>query len=163
MLKTIAIRNKWQAATLIKELCNYRLNNQMPWFQTCVGALQDTLLHGICISHQEWRYQEREKTQRVVFQDPISGEETVEEVDSVEVIEDRPGIRLVPPENFRFSPAADWVDPANSSPFLQEMMPMYVQDVKERMGKGTPKVGEPKWRDIPVEHLQSGQGFISLR
>jgi hypothetical protein len=123
----------------------------------CVGALQDTLNHGICISHQEWRYQERGKSQRVTFVDPVTGEETHETVQSVEVVEDRPNIRLVPPENFRFSPAADWVDPANTSPYLLEMIPMYVQDVKERMGKASPKAGEPKWREIPTDALQSGR------
>ena len=49
---------------------------------------------------------------------------------------DKPCVDLLPVENFRISPAANWVNPVESSPFLIELKPMYILDVKEKMRKG---------------------------
>ena len=46
----------------------------------------------------------------------------------------------------RFDPAADWTDPINTSPYLIRLVPMYVDDVLERMELEDPKTGAPKWK-----------------
>ena len=52
------------------------------------------------------------------------------------VLVDQPEIELIPIENFRFDPAANWLDPVNSSPYVIHLIPMYVVDVKSRMDSG---------------------------
>lgn len=49
---------------------------------------------------------------------------------------DKPCVDLIPIENIRFDPGADWTDPVNTSPYWIHLMPMYAMDVKERMESG---------------------------
>ena len=49
---------------------------------------------------------------------------------------DQPVIDLIPLENIRFHPGASWIDPVNTSPFFIHLMPMYVQDIKDKMETG---------------------------
>lgn len=49
---------------------------------------------------------------------------------------DRPCIDLLPAENLRIDPCADWTDPIHSSPFIIHLIPMYYMDVKARMETG---------------------------
>lgn len=92
----------------------------IPWFLTCQGAYQEAQSVGIVASYQSWKYDKRKKI-------------------------DRPDITLLPPENVRFHPAADWRDVVNSSPYLIIYWPMFVKDVKARMK--TDKSGrQAKWR-----------------
>lgn len=91
------------SAEFWKAAINYRLKFSVPWFMTVMGAYQDCQVMGAVVSHQCWDYDE-----------------------------DRPKPELRPLENVRIDPAADWADPINSSPYLIDMLPMYVQDVKER-------------------------------
>lgn len=117
------------SAEIMLALLNYRLRKTVPWFQTVVGAYQDAMVQGTVISHQAWEY------------DPVKGV-------------DRPKITLIPLENFRFDPAADWTDPVNTSPYNIWLMPMYVKDIKRRMAPGPN--GEPaKWRPLSDSQLLS--------
>jgi hypothetical protein len=52
------------------------------------------------------------------------------------VLEDRPVVDLIPVENLRIDPGANWIDPINTSPYVIELVPMYVLDIKERMESG---------------------------
>ncbi len=49
---------------------------------------------------------------------------------------DKPVIDLIPVENMRIDPGANWMDPINTSPYVIHLMPMYVLDVKEKMKAG---------------------------
>ena len=89
----------------------------IPWFQTVLGAFQDAEVQGVCISHQGW--------------DPVR---------------DKPEVTLIPRENFRFDPAADWTDPITTSPYLIWLRPMYVKDVKARIAAG-------KWAPLTDQQL----------
>lgn len=111
------------SAEIISELVQYRLTKTIPWFQIVIGAYQDAMTTGTVISHQYWKY------------------------DSKKGI-DQPCIDLIPSENFRFDPAADWTDPINSSPYLIWMIPMYYKDVKARMETVDDKTGNPKWKPL---------------
>ena len=148
------------SAIILKHLLQYRLTKTIPWFQTLVAAYQESLVFGSVISHQSWDYKEKKTKTSVPVLDmegsPVydeDGNEAEESEDSVEVIKDEPSIRLVASENFRIDPAADWNDPVNSSPFVIEIIPMYLQDVVEKMSVIDPKTDEPKWKRLTTGEL----------
>lgn len=111
------------SAEIMQELLQYRLTKTLPWFQICIGAYQDALVQGTVISHQEWVY------------DPVRGI-------------DQPQVTLLPLENVRFDPAADWTDPINTSPYLIRLIPMRVMDIKAKMRDG-------KWLQLDDSQLKS--------
>jgi len=110
------------SAAIMKELLNYRLTKSIPWFQLCVGALQDAQVQGSCAAHIYWRFTSRR------------GKDG-----DLEKVDDQPVVDLIPIENIRVDPAANWLDPINSSPYVIHLIPMYVVDVKDRMNKPDPK------------------------
>jgi hypothetical protein len=140
---------------MYKELLQYRLTKTIPWFQTLIGALQDATTVGVVISHQDWRYKVKMAKSRdyameesgaavMGFDGPVYEDQQQEQV-----LEDRPSIDLRPVENIRIDPGASWLDPINTSPYLIDMIPMYVVDLKQ-MGQPNQKTGEPGW-DIPED------------
>lgn len=150
------------SAEIMEAVTNYRLENTIPWFLTCIGAFQDAKVQGVCVSYQYWSYKEVKHKQRQPVTDPLSGEQLLDEdgplfdtVETVEVIEDKPCIDLQPVENVRIDPAANWIDPINSSPYVIRMVPMYVGDIKERMRETDPKTGEPKWKELADGEIMS--------
>lgn len=125
-LDTVSIQAANQAdqrqrlsAEVMQAIIQYRLTHTIPWFLLVCGGLQDAQTQSACIAHVHWRFVARGK--------------------SMEIQEDRPCIDLIPIENIRFHPAADWVDPLNASPYIIHLMPMYVGDVKDRMRRPDPK------------------------
>jgi hypothetical protein len=114
-------------AALMNEVVNYRLTKTIPWFVTVMGAVQEAQVHGIVGSYQYWMYNEADEV-------------------------DKPCIELMPIENYRFDPAADWTDVVNSSPYFIRMVPMYFDDVRQRMKTEDPKTGQAKWK-----HLEDGE------
>ena len=191
------------SAEINQHLLQYRLTNTIPWFQTSIGAYQETINNGLCISHQYWDYQElpemeadddemvigpnRERmgdkqddsdvyprdeqkdayngdevstaSANSAFQnladkaeDDFEGEyqseydEFLDEATNAadaergpKIISDTPAIELRPIENVFFSVACDWRDPANTSPFIIDKIPMYIDDIKlmAEPGNGT--------------------------
>ena len=61
---------------------------------------------------------------------------------------DKPCIDLIPVENIRIDPGASWIDPIGTSPYVIHLMPMYVQDVKDRMESG-------EWRQLADSVISS--------
>lgn len=109
------------SAEVMKALLQYRLTVTMPWFQFAMGAMQDAQTQGIVIAHSYWKYKATGSDERYA------------------VREDRPCQELIPAENFRFDPSAKWFDVVNTSPYLIELIPMYIGEVKERMDLPDPK------------------------
>lgn len=146
------------AAKVMNELMNIRLNEpgRMHWFLTCIGGVQDASVNGVVVSHQHWKYKERKRKYRQWVEDPETGEakQQVEEV--VEVVADHPMVDLVPPENLRVSPAADWRDPINTSPYVIEVIPMFVIDVMEKMEESDEKTGQQKWKPLSITAILTG-------
>ncbi|MCP4469879.1 MAG: hypothetical protein GY815_04190 [Gammaproteobacteria bacterium] len=66
-----------------------------------------------------------------------------------EIVHDTPDVELRPCENVRFSVAADWRDPANTSPFIVDQIPMYIDDVKRKARDG-------KWYPLTEAQLLVG-------
>lgn len=123
------------SAEINAELLNYRLDDTIPWFLTLIGAYQDAMNAGVCISHQDWHFHEIREL-KPAGDNVISQDGRPAMVESVETLHDTPRVTLVAIENFRLSPAADWADPIGSSPYLVEMIPMFLGDVKEQMKSG---------------------------
>jgi hypothetical protein len=117
------------SAAVMGALLQHRLTKSIPWFLTLVGAYQDAQTVGVVASYQYWQYNEKKNI-------------------------DRPQIRLVPIENLRFDPGADWTDPVGTSPYVIELIPMYVKDVKARMRNVDAKTGEAKWKTLPESTIQ---------
>lgn len=113
------------AAKGYKYLLQHRLTSKekdgIPWYETLVGAYQETMVCKIVGSCQEWEF------------DEVKGF-------------DRPTVRLVPLENLRLHPAANWVTPVQSSPYIIEMIPMLVADVRRHINAG-------KWKPVADSQL----------
>lgn len=110
------------SAEVTKQLLQYRLSKTIPWFQVCIGGMQDAQVQGAVAAHVHWRFFEKhnEKGDR-------------------EALEDRPVIDLIPIENIRIDPSADWMDPINTSPYVIHIIPMYWCDVQDKMNSPNPK------------------------
>ena len=136
------------SAQILQELLQYRLDNSIPWFQTALGAFQDALVTGVCISHQYWDLEETKVPQPAVdamglpvYEVDEQGQLIPDEMGAPqqatvwqnEVVRDQPAIELRPVENVRFAPSADWRDPLTSSPYLIDRFPMHIGDIKQRM------------------------------
>lgn len=130
-------------AKIVQELIQYRLTKTIPWFPLLIGASQDAANFGVCITKQWWEYEE----------------------DDEGVIVDRPRMDLIAVENFRVDPAASWLDPIGTSPYVVEIMPMFVGAVRERMAASDPKTGQPAWKELDEQTIRqaSRPEDISLR
>jgi hypothetical protein len=127
------------SASVLTELLNYRLDDSIPWFQTAIGSYQNALNMGVTVSHQYWEFEEQSKDYPVLDESgqPVYGEDGEPESQLVsKILKDKPRIDLVAIENFRLSPAADWTDPIGTSPYVIELIPMFIGDVRMRMDSG---------------------------
>lgn len=142
------------SAEFYQHLLNYRLQKTIPWFVTLIGAFQESQVIGVVASYQYWKYKDKPvKTQQPYMVDgqPLlndDGSPITIEVESREIVEDEPCCELLPIENIRFDHGADWTDPINSSPYVIRLIPMYVCDLKQMMGKKNPKTGQPTWKKL---------------
>lgn len=141
------------SAEFYKYIMNYRLTKTIPWFKTCIGALQDAQTTGIVCSYQHWKYDERDVEVPILDDDgkPVldeNGEPIVQQ--GKEVILDEPDIQIFPIENLRISPASSWVDPVGTSPYLIRMIPMFVYEIKDKMAKG-------EWKQLTDGEIMSAR------
>lgn len=140
--------NKLQEASaeLLKSVVQYRLTKTIPWFLTVMGARQDADTMGICVGKAYWKYAERfshteskphlDPQTQMPIKDPVTGEVGSDDFDVYEKLQDHPWIDLVAPENIRFDPGADWRNPIATSPYLIELIPMYICDVRKKIEDG---------------------------
>lgn len=124
------------SAVIMKELLNYRLSKSIKWFLISIGAFQDAMTTGIVASFNYWRYKTKKVTKEMQGVDPNTGSAVTFEMEVDEVVEDQPCIELLPVENIRFDPAAQWHDVVNTSPYVIVLFPTYIRDVLERMESG---------------------------
>lgn len=147
------------AARLMEEVLNYRLTTTIPWFQICLGGIQDAQVIGVVASYQYWDYEEEVETVTETYEDAY-GIETELERDNLNVLSDKPCVELIPIENLRIHPSADWVNPITSSPYVMRLVPMYVYEVLERMEKDNPKTGMPKWKKYTKDQIRQSQKYL---
>jgi hypothetical protein len=157
-----------EAAKVRKELMQYRLTKTIPWFVTLVGAAQDSYTVGVVCSYQYWEYKQKTIKRAAVDEmgQPmvgLDGEPVMQ--DQVKILVDKPCIELIPVENLRISPAAKWYDPIGTSPYLVEMIPMYVGDIREMMEVDDPKTGQPTWQHLDDTDIRASmnQAWDSTR
>lgn len=152
------------SAKLNKALVQHRLDKTIPWFQTVLGAYQDTNIYGRAVSKTYWKYETRDIEEIHPVIDPETGEYEIDDegytlgenvVVGQEVVCDEPVIDLVAPENFLYDPNADWRNPISDSPYLIEIMPMFASDVLERMGKIDEKTGAPIWHEYSLGEINA--------
>lgn len=139
------------AATVAKSMMQYRLTNTIPWFSTMVTAMQDAAVYGTVVSHQYWDFEEKQETYSSVDETgaevvDMEGNPVREEVTIT--LKDKPVIEIIEPENFRIDPASDWYNPVESSPYVIHLIPMFVQDVLEKMDKG-------EWKKLTMGQILS--------
>jgi hypothetical protein len=116
------------SAAFWQHILDRRLQTTIPWFQLSLGAYQDAMATGVCVSYQHWKFDKLRNR-------------------------DEPCISLMPVENVRFSPRAEWFDPVRTSPYFIRMIPMMVGDVLDRTRKVDPKTGQPKWKTIEIAEI----------
>ncbi len=159
------------SAEINKELLNYRLDKDANWFFMLIGAYQEAMTIGVVTSYQHWEYKEKIIQHEVPATgqqgEPIineNGEVESQIIEQRQVIKDKLSIELRPPENIRIDPASDWTDPVNSSPYLIDIIPMYVYEVKAKMEEGG-NGDQPSWRyyDDGVITSAIKQEYDSLR
>lgn len=153
------------AADLHKELLNYRLRESIPWFKICMGGVQDACTVGVVISKQTWRYERRVQKFDVVYERQDGTQEIVLGEEREKVVEDAPEVQILPVENVRFSPAANWLNPIKTSPYVIEMIPMYVHEIKRRMRVNHPMTGRFEFRPLEDNLLAAAiqQDWDSIR
>ncbi len=140
----------WRATAVVAQaLLQYRLTKTIPWFLTSLGAFQDAMVYGVACSYQYWKYIEVP----IPVVDPTTGEESV----IIETKADQPCIDLLPPENIRIDPAADWRDPINSSPYVIRLVPMYVGDVEAEMIARSDRPLGQRWRIYSKEQIMASR------
>lgn len=150
-------------AELMKEILQHRLTKTIPWFQVLVGGVQDALTVGVVCSYQYWKHSS--KPVKVIGERPElsigeDGNEVVvnvpEERIEMESVIDEPCVELVPIENIRIDPAADWIDPIKSSPYAIRMVPMYAVDLKTEMRRIDQKTGRARFNQLDDGQIAEG-------
>lgn len=145
------------SSKVMLEIVNLRLKKTIKWFPLVIAAFQETNVIGTVVSHQYWDYDERPYTEfeEVEGYDPEIGNIGIikKEVQRVEIIKDEPVIELIENENFRMDPGASWLDPISTSPYLIQMIPMYIVDVLDRMERIDPKTKQPAWTPLTIAEI----------
>lgn len=150
------------AADLAGAALKHHLTNTIPWYLTCIGGVQDAAKVGVVCSFNHWK----RKVNKFKVTEPVFGPDGQQALDEKgnpveqtreeeEVIEDRPDIELFPFNYLRFHPAAQWVDPMNTSPFVCRIIPMYVCDIKARMREETPD--SDKWVSLTDGEIKAAK------
>lgn len=125
------------AAAVMEELVNYRTDRAsgkaaFPWFLLSIGARQNAVLTGVCISKQCWKQDFRKAGTEPATITDDNGVELPTSRDVWKVETDRPDMILIPPENVVIDPAADWTNPAQNSAFLVVKWPMQIEEIKAK-------------------------------
>lgn len=125
-------------AKIHNSIVNTRLNSPLgeggiDWFMVFTGGVQLATKDGTVISKQTWKYKEIEYTEETTYRDLRSGDTFTTRSKKKKVIEDRPEIKLCAIENFRFSPASNWMDVIGTSPFLIYEEAVYIGEIKDLM------------------------------
>jgi hypothetical protein len=148
------------SAEVMLHLANYRLEKSIPWFQIVMGGIQTAQVIGVVCSYQYWHYKEKVSVKYEPLTDELGQQLDGPEgplytaAESVKVLKDKPCIQILPPENYRFDPGADWLDVVGTSPYFIRMVPMYVSDVKEMMRNEDRKTGQQRWQEYSEAEIR---------
>jgi hypothetical protein len=135
-------------ARLQNALLNHRLNEDPRFYQMVLGAVQDADRQGIVCACTEWDYKEATK-----YYDELRTDGSKRRHKIKQPVFDRPNWRLIPIENIRFSPASNWMDIVNTTPYLIEIRPTYVCDIREYAKNPRARL---KYRELSDAQLMMG-------
>lgn len=135
-------------ARIQEALLNYRLKADDRYYKLIVGGTQDAERQGFAIASTYWEYEEAQQYYDEIH--PTLGKTA--RIDTVPKI-DRPGVSLIPIERFHFSPGADWMDVVNSSPYLVEVRPTFLCDVRKYQLNQRAKL---KYKNLSTSELLAG-------
>lgn len=155
------------AAAVTNAILNHRMTVDVPWFLILQGNYQTALIQGICCSKNYWEYEAiladvpvHEPVMGEDGQTPLMSPDGVTPITRVTMKKqhvgakiDRPKIDPVAPENIRFHPNSNWLDPVNTSPYIIYTFPMFVIDVKQRAKDVDPKTNQPQWKAVDDDTL----------
>jgi hypothetical protein len=126
------------AAAVMEEIVNYRTDRSsgkasLPWFQVAMGARQDALITGICVSKQSWKLELRKAESPQTYTSIGDDGEETQKTDDIWIIDiDRPDCQLCPPENVIVAPDADWTNPIQSAAYVILKWPMQIQEIIQK-------------------------------
>ncbi len=150
------------SAALMSEIINYRLQKTIPWYLLLIGALQEAQVISIVASYQYWNYKEKPTQSYEALTDDMGqpmvdaqGQPYYQVTEGHKVLKDEPCIELIPIENARFDPGANWTDVVGTSPYFIRMVPMYVDDVRQMMKTADSKTGRPKWKEYSEDVIRT--------
>lgn len=141
------------SADLMQHILNYRLQKTIPTFQIVIGGAQTAQVIGMVCSYQYWHYKEKVHTSEQPMVDdtgqPLMDDQgpVMQQMQEVQILKDEPCISILPPEQFRFDPGADWLNVVESSPYFIRLVPKYVFEVREMMQMVDRKTGQPQWKE----------------
>lgn len=143
------------SAAVMQELVNYRTDRtsgkaSLPWFLLAMGARQDAVLTGVCLSKQCWKQEYRKTGTERVSLENRDGVYVETERDTYSLTVDRPDMLLVAAENFIIDPGADWTNPCQSAAYLIIKWPMQVDEIVEKQNAPV-----NPWNEVPVSVLQA--------
>jgi hypothetical protein len=153
------------SAAVMNAIINHRLKVTLPWFMILQGNYQTAIVQGVCASKQYWdyeaKYEDVESAQPVLNEDgsPVLGPDGMPLIErstskqQTGAISDEPAVVPIPPENLRFHPNSNWLDPVGTSPYLIYAFPMFVIDVKARASVVDPKTNQPTWLKVTDDQL----------
>lgn len=151
------LANEVIAAKLTDGTLKHHLTNTMFWYQNCVAAVQDAFKTGVCISYNYWLKQVvKHDIEQIQFDTggnaivDKKGNFITKTVTKEEIIEDRPCVELMPLNRVRYHPAAHWIDPMNTSPFVCLIRPMYIYDILGKMRDG-------EWAEYGQSEIKSAK------
>jgi hypothetical protein len=146
------------AAAVMEELVNYRTDRSsgkaaIPWFMSVMGARQDCLLTGVCLSKQSWRFEVRP-----AGESDFSKDEQGEDVEHPKYVIDidRPDCQVIPPENYIIDPGADWKNPVQSAQYVIIKWPMHIDDVKKNINAPF-GAWKPVLEDVLLNSVENGK------
>jgi hypothetical protein len=142
------------SAEVMQRVLQHRLTKSIPWFLIVQSQFQTAKTMGYCVSRQEWLYERVIETVQQQVMDPMTGAPVLDaetgepiaiDVPMETVRKDIPVIKPIPPENFRFHQGADFLNPAEDSPFIIEREAVYAGALKGNAGS---KDGAIQWLDV---------------
>lgn len=136
-------------------LLNYRLTKTLPWFRLTMGAYQETGIRGAVVAKVEWDRRESQQYEPMTLNGAqLLYDDATPAMRSTPIVErNEPRVRLVEIENLRVDPASDWTDPVNTSPYVIELIPMFVGDILDYMEVRDPETDKPYWHSYSKEQI----------
>lgn len=142
------------SAEINQELLQYRLTKTIPWYQSVVGAWQNAFNFGFCVSYQYWEFEAVRQEEEIP--DAFDGDGNPAVRVWYDIRRNKPCLDLLPAEHLRFDVQADWRDVIGTSPFLERIVPLSLDEVLRRMQPDSPHQWIPHTK---AQIIAAGKGW----